>query len=281
MKRLHNHRLNPFLSPKARLSNAGAAFNLIELLVVIAIVGILASLLLPVISRVKSQAKMTVCLNNLHQLGVAVNLFVEDQKRYPGGLGGHEIAREFTCGATDQQRAQEMQNRPLYHYIKPSEVYRCPEDRGKDFSPNGINYAPSLYYAVGCSYVLNAAPWKYTKHRAQGVLPGQADGWVKQPTRYVMVYEPPARPSWKIVGTGPCHLNSVEVQYHFHWHFNTGFSTVNESQFAADAQKFISPILFVDGHAAKHDFTRVLRDDPNYPTEETADWIWYQYPDAR
>ena len=43
----------------------------------------------------------------------------------------------------------------------------------------------------------------------------------------------------------------------------------------------ISPILFVDGHAAKHDFTKALKADPQYPIEETKDWIWYQYSEAK
>jgi prepilin-type processing-associated H-X9-DG protein len=45
---------------------------------------------------------------------------------------------------------------------------------------------------------------------------------------------------------------------------------------ANDNQKAISPILFVDGHAAARDFTKSLHDDWRYPTEATRDWTWYQ-----
>jgi prepilin-type processing-associated H-X9-DG protein len=45
---------------------------------------------------------------------------------------------------------------------------------------------------------------------------------------------------------------------------------------ANDHQKAISPILFVDGHAAKHDFSAALKGNPQYPTETTKDWAWYE-----
>lgn len=68
--------------------NPKRAFTLIELLVVVAIIGILAALLLPVLSSAKQRAKQVQCISNLRQLVLASSVYATDS----GALAAYNYA---------------------------------------------------------------------------------------------------------------------------------------------------------------------------------------------
>lgn len=67
---------------QSRIQKRTNGFTLIELLVVIAIIAILAAMLLPALAKAKQKAKQTSCINNMHEIGIAMIIYVGDYNQY-------------------------------------------------------------------------------------------------------------------------------------------------------------------------------------------------------
>ncbi len=116
-------------------------FTLIELLVVIAIIGILAAMVFPVFARARESARKAVCLSNVKNLALAIQMYLADNNDtlppkehrqevidYFGGIPGGGDEDPEWCMSHTVNLANPYLRWPtiLDEYVKNRDVWRCP-----------------------------------------------------------------------------------------------------------------------------------------------------------
>lgn len=174
----------------SRFSRPLHGFTLVELLVVIAIIGILVALLLPAIQAAREAARRTTCVNQVRQMGIAIQNHLDSQKVFPtGGSVPNPSIQNYTSGGTNSPGNPNGANRQglgafyqMLPYLEQNAVkgimtqaelqktrislYNCPSRRAPGTGPAGVqltDYAtaqPATQPCGSASYVpLNAWPF--------------------------------------------------------------------------------------------------------------------------
>lgn len=119
-------------------------FTLIELLVVVAIIGILASLLMPSLSKSREKARIAVCTNNQKQITTSTFMFMDDNEGYfPGDNSQTGVSWDDQLSTYDGRNLTDAQitgpapNLGFFYWTVPGgkdhgPIYRCPLDDRED-----------------------------------------------------------------------------------------------------------------------------------------------------
>ncbi len=237
-------------------------FTLIELLVVIAIIAILAAILFPVFAQAREKARMTSCLSNAKQIGLAAKMYLDDYDgafpAWSGQMGadnehGHIYAGVYpnvwgNAPAIVDYIEKRTYRGQLMPYMKNARMWGCPSDGTfEDKVSGGLNRYVDYIYRMRCYsgtipiHVQTYAPWLPAGPLKEGQIGSPAQMFIFNEAR-------------------PYHQMRFEVT-----EWSGGFKV-----YAPSSQE---NYVFADGHAKSHPMEQMQWKQPE--TAQWPDWtIW-------